>query len=168
MEINSMNIFYLVGLAETIIKMRGFATYVPPSLSSATYLPHPATTCQFHTLYLPLPASLYLPLHYLPLPGSYLRLPIPATVSTCHNLTLPPPATTTCCLPLSVTTSLPASTSICHHLQLPTCFNLSPDPVAEIATTETIQQTKDQDTKQPSKVPPGGSDPEYLLFGLFF
>ena len=85
MEINSMNIFYLVGLAETIIiKMRGFATYVPPSLSSATYLPHPATTCQFHTLYLPLPASLYLPLHYLPLPGSYLRLPIPATVHCFH------------------------------------------------------------------------------------
>ena len=85
MEINSMNIFYSVGLAETIIiKMRGFATYVPPSLSSTTYLPHPATTCQFHTLYLPLPASLYLPLHYLPLPGSYLRLPIPATVHCFH------------------------------------------------------------------------------------
>ena len=79
------------------------ATYLPPSLSSATYLPlplptylptttchyPPATTCHIlplpylpisSNLYLPLPASLYLPLHYLPLP---------ATTSTCQYLTLP-------------------------------------------------------------------------------
>ena len=174
-------------------KMRGFATYVPPSLSFASYLPLPLPiyhylplpvptqlqlyTCHilplpasfFHSLYLPLPASLYLPLHYLPLPATtsacqYLPLFPPAAIW--HYLHLPLPAATCHCLPLSVTTWLPASTSICHHLQLPTCLNLSPDPVAEIAND--WNYTTDQDTKQPSKVPPGGSDPEYFLFGLFF
>ena len=117
----------------------------------------------YHHLYLlpptchilPLPASFtlstchYLPVstchcttcHYLAPTSACQYLPL-STVSTCHSLTLPRPATTTCCLPLSVATWLPASTSVCHHLQLPTCLNLSPDPVAEIATTEAIQQTK--------------------------
>ena len=107
----------------------------------ATWLPLPATTCH----YLPLPAT-YLPLTcHLPATTSTCHLPIPASVSTCHYLLyLPPPATTCHCLPLSVTTCLPATTSLCHHLQLPaiSCHNLSPDPVAEIATSQNVQQTR--------------------------
>ena len=109
------------------------ATYLPPSLSFATYLPlplptttchyPPATTCHIlplpylpisSTLYLPLPFSLYLPLHYVPLPATtstcqYLPLFPPATIW--HYLHLPLPAATCHCLPLSVTTWLPATTS---------------------------------------------------------
>ena len=113
----------------------------------------PTTTSAYH--YLPLPASFS---HSLPATTCH-YLPLPAT--TCHlpatSLPLPPPATcvSTChYLPLPATTChyLPLPATACHYLLLPDyqllpllaiiCHNLSAGPVAEIATTETIQQAR--------------------------
>ena len=109
----------------------------------------PATASTYH--YLSLPATTTC--HILPLPTSFfhrLYLPLPAFFS--RSL----PATTCHCLPQSDTTPtchyLPLPATACYYLLLPDyqllpllaiiCHNLSAGPVAESATTETIQQTR--------------------------
>ena len=100
------SIFYLVGflVPRFLTKIspkkanhknaRIFLTYVPPSLSSAAYLPLPlpTTTCRC----LPLPATKSLPATTC----NYLLHP--ATTSTCTYHYLPLPATACQCLPLPV------------------------------------------------------------------
>ena len=124
------------------------ATYVLPDyhLSSATHLPLPLPTTTSHCL--PLPTC-----NYLPHPATtYQILPPSLLATTCFFL----PLSTCHYLPQSDTTStchyLPLPATACHYLLLPDyqllpllaiiCHNLSAGPVAEIATTETIQQAR--------------------------
>ena len=135
------SIFYLVGfLAPWFLTKisskkvnhknpRIFLTYVPPSLSSAAYLPLPlpTTTCRC----LPLPATKSLPATtctYLLRSGHYLYLPLPATACNC--------------LPMSTTTCFYLTISYYLYWPSPANTYLSPDPFAQIASADMIQQTR--------------------------
>ena len=92
-------------------------------------------TC--HYLYLPLPAAAC---HYLPL-SHYLQLP----VTTCYILPLPLPTTTCHCLQLPANVYRYLFLSDHQLLPLwpsPANIYLSPDPFAQIASAEIIQQTR--------------------------
>ena len=138
---------YLFSLLSTVTRK------LPPYLLLPTYYQTTISllppTC--HCLYLPLPLTACH--YYLPHPATtYQFLPPSLLATTCFFL----PLSTCHCLPQSDTTPtchyLPLPATACYYLLLPDyqllpllaiiCHNLSAGPVAESATTETIQQTR--------------------------